>query len=109
MAFLDPKNTKPQKVKIDLQGPDGNAYVLLGYAKTFGEALGMTKEELKALSENMRSKDYIHLVKTFGETFESVVDVVLPNNWSWERPVSDDKVSPQDVEIVISKKPSIKK
>lgn len=58
---------------IDLTGPQGNAYCLLGYAKSFGQELGYTKEQMDKISEDMRSSDYEHLLEVFDREFGNLV------------------------------------
>lgn len=65
-----PENKRPE---IDLTGPEGNAFVLMGYAKRFGKDLGMSESEINSLIENMKSSDYEHLVQVFDDAFGSYV------------------------------------
>jgi hypothetical protein len=51
---------------IDLTGPQGNAYVLLGYAQGFGRQL---KLDTKTIQEEMTSGDYENLVNVFDKYF----------------------------------------
>ena len=51
---------------IDLTGPQGNAYVLLGYARGFGRQL---KFDTKTIEEEMTSGDYENLVNVFDKHF----------------------------------------
>lgn len=104
MAFIDPKDVPPQKMIIDLQGPNGNAYVLLSHARALGKVLGFDADQLKSVSQEMRQKDYVHLVKTFDKYFGDLVDLLLPQNWSWEGQETIEDVYP-DVEVVVVKKP----
>jgi len=55
---------------IDLTGPDGNAFVLLAYAKKFSQDLDKPYE---ALLEQMKSGDYEHLIKVFDDAFGDFV------------------------------------
>ena len=55
---------------IDLTGPDGNAFVLLGYAKKFAKQLNFDD---KKIIDNMTSGDYEHLLKVFDRYFGSFV------------------------------------
>jgi hypothetical protein len=57
---------KKKERTIDLTGPEGNAYVLMGYAKSFAKQLGM---DHKALIEEMCSGDYENLVNVFDRNF----------------------------------------
>jgi hypothetical protein len=69
MAFVKRKN----KITIDVSGPDGNAFVILGYAKNLANQLNLDYE---AISKDMRSSNYDHLLKTFDRHFGHVVDIV---------------------------------
>ena len=53
-------------IEIDLTGPDGNAYALMGYAKRFGKQLGLDTDQIL---KDMRSGDYEHLVDVMEENF----------------------------------------
>ena len=61
------KNEKPKgPIEIDLTGPDGNAFALMGYAKKFSKQLGLDSEEIIS---NMMSGDYDHLLDVMEENF----------------------------------------
>ncbi len=53
-------------IELDLTGPDGNAYVLLGLVRGFAEAIGIDPEPIR---EDMQSGDYEHLVDVFDREF----------------------------------------
>ena len=62
---------KPSRgIEIDLTGPDGNAFVLMGYATRLARELDMDAEPI--LNE-MRSGDYENLIFVFDREFGSVV------------------------------------
>ena len=65
------QNTGP--IVIDLTGPDGNAFVLLGKAKGFAKQLGMNGVEAEALINEMMTGDYEHLLETFDKHFGDFV------------------------------------
>ena len=58
------------KLVLDLTGPQGNAYVLLGYAMDLAEQLDL---DWKQISEEMKSSDYENLVETFDRYFGDLV------------------------------------
>lgn len=63
------KENKPTKtIEIDLTGPEGNAFVLIGYAGKWAKQLGL---DSKAIQAEMMSGDYENLLnvleKYFGE------------------------------------------
>ena len=55
---------------IDLTGPQGNAFVLLGYAKQFARQLKLDGNKIVT---EMQEDDYEHLVKTFDKYFGKFV------------------------------------
>ena len=62
------KNVGP--IVIDLTGPDGNAFNLLGVANRLGKQLVMDTE---ALIERMTSGDYENLLQEFDKAFGDIV------------------------------------
>ena len=64
------KQEKPGPIVIDLTGPDGNAFALMGYASNFAKQLGLNKEEI---INDMMSSDYEHLLQVFDKHFGSFV------------------------------------
>lgn len=58
---------------IDLTGPDGNAFILLGCAKNFAKQLNYSKEQTEKLLSEMKSSDYENLLKVFDDNFGSFV------------------------------------
>ena len=59
-------------IVIDLTGPDGNAYALMGYAKRFAIQLEW-KDKGAALINEMMEGDYEHLLKVFDNAFGEFV------------------------------------
>tara|TARA_R110001599_G_scaffold1706_2_gene8407 strand:- start:999 stop:1214 length:216 start_codon:yes stop_codon:yes gene_type:complete len=59
-----------QETIIDLTGPDGNAFNLLGLANKLGKQLGIDTKELQA---NMMSGDYENLIQEFDKAFGDYV------------------------------------
>lgn len=60
-------------IEIDLTGADGNAFVILAYAKRIGYLIGLSEEEIKAVIKEMQSGDYENLIKVFEENFGEFV------------------------------------
>jgi hypothetical protein len=58
---------------IDLSGPEGNAFALLGYAKGLARQLD---KDWKKIQEDMTYSDYDHLVDVFEREFGSVVTLI---------------------------------
>ena len=55
---------------IDLTGPDGNAFALVGYANRFAKQLGL---DGKAITNEMMSDDYENLLEVFDKNFGDFV------------------------------------
>lgn len=64
------KKQKQSHIEIDLTGPQGNAFFLLGTADKLGKQLGLDTAVIKA---EMTSGDYEHLVETFDNYFGEFV------------------------------------
>ena len=62
-----------EKNIINLDGPDGNANVLLGIASRLCSEVGYASDEKEIMLKRMRSGDYKNLVKTFDEYFGGYV------------------------------------
>ena len=67
------KKKASRGIEIDLTGPEGNAYVLLGYAKQYAKQLGLNYEEIE---KEMTSGDYENLVQTFDKHFGEFVTLL---------------------------------
>ena len=61
---------KSNGIEIDLTGPEGNAFFLLGIAKKLATQLDFPQE---FIMNEMHSGDYENLVKVFDHYFGSVV------------------------------------
>lgn len=72
MAIKSVKKLIKGKRKIDLTGPDGNAYVLLGMAKEYAEQLDLDWE---LVNKEMTRGDYKNLIKVFDSYFGDFVDL----------------------------------
>jgi hypothetical protein len=57
-------------ITIDLSGPDGNAFALMGNAKRFARQLGLDGN--KIINE-MKSGDYENLLSVFDKYFSDYV------------------------------------
>ena len=55
---------------IDLTGPDGNAFALMGYASQFCRQIGIDK---KKVLQEMMAGDYENLLKVFDSYFGDFV------------------------------------
>ena len=63
----------PYPILIDLTGPDGNAFVLLGKAKGFAKQLELDGDKIV---DEMTSDDYEHLIQVFDKYFGSFVTLL---------------------------------
>jgi hypothetical protein len=59
----------PQKLEIDLTGPDGNAFVLMAYAQNWGRQLGYSEHKIKCIIDEMKLTTYEGLLHTFDREF----------------------------------------
>jgi hypothetical protein len=65
---------KPSNViEVDLTGPQGNAFYLLGLASNLAKQIGWGKDSIDSLMEDMKSSDYENLLKVFDKHFGSFV------------------------------------
>lgn len=58
------------KIEIDLTGPQGNAFFLIGTVGNLAKQLG---KDNKKITSEMMSGDYENLIKVFDREFGSVV------------------------------------
>ena len=68
MAIL--QKPKQKGITIDLTGPQGNAFYLLGTANNLAKQLGLNGKEIM---EEMKSSDYENLLQVFDKNFGSIV------------------------------------
>ena len=68
--MIKQKQTQNKGIEIDLTGPDGNAYAILGLAKRLCRQLDIP---FKPLMDEMTSGDYENLIKVFDNKFGSFV------------------------------------
>ncbi len=64
------KQTQTGPVVIDLTGPDGNAFALMGYAKRFAKQLNLDSNKIIS---DMTSGDYENLIQVFDDNFGDFV------------------------------------
>lgn len=65
------RDKKPVKeLVIDLTGPEGNAFVLLGYAKKLASQLDINYDIIRT---EMTSSDYENLIQVFDKYFGEYV------------------------------------
>ena len=73
MAILT--KDKFRKRVIDLNGPEGNAFCLLGTAMSLCKQIGISSERTEEILDELKSSDYEHLIKTFDKYFGKLVDL----------------------------------
>ena len=64
------KKPTNRNLEIDLTGPQGNAFFLIGTARNLAKQLGRDSKEI---TNKMMSGDYENLIKIFDEEFGSIV------------------------------------
>lgn len=64
------KPKAPRTIEIDLTGPEGNAFFLIGTANRLSKQLGFDGKEIQT---EMMGGDYEHLVNTFDKYFGDFV------------------------------------
>ena len=67
------KKSEQREIVIDLTGPDGNVFVLMGTAKRFARQLDLDGD--KIINE-MQSSDYENAVQVFDKYFGSFVTLL---------------------------------
>lgn len=64
------KKVTSKKIEVDLTGPEGNAYNVLGLASRLSKQLELNTEEIL---KDMKSSDYEHLISVFDKHFGDFV------------------------------------
>ena len=67
MTILSIKEKENGPIEIDLTGPQGNAYYILGVAQKLAEQ--MWWKDWKDIETRMKSGDYENLLQVFDEEF----------------------------------------
>lgn len=62
---------------IDLDGPKGNAFALIGLANNLAKQLELNN--INDILKEMKNGDYVNLVKTFDKYFGMVVELETNN------------------------------
>ena len=73
MAILTKDTTKKQV--IDLTGPQGNAFYLLGLAVKLCNQIGFSGLSTQGILEDMKNGDYEHLITRFDYHFGELIDL----------------------------------
>lgn len=67
------KKSSSRKITIDLTGPEGNAFCLMGYARKWAKSLGYSQEEIDIVILEMMSGNYEHLLSVLETHFGKYV------------------------------------
>ena len=59
-----------KKVKLNLEGVDGNAFAILGTFQKHARRQGWTKQEIDQVTNKATEGDYNHLIATIVEHIE---------------------------------------
>ena len=73
------KRVEKFETVINLDGPDGNPFNLIGLAVRIMRDSRMTEEEISPIVEEMKSSDYKNLVMTFDNYFKGSVILETTN------------------------------
>ena len=73
MAIRKKEKREGTPINIDITGPDGNAYVLLGIASNLCKQLRYDKDKTQRILDEMRLTDYEGLLYTFDREFGMLV------------------------------------
>tara|TARA_R110000851_G_scaffold87173_2_gene189932 strand:- start:943 stop:1167 length:225 start_codon:yes stop_codon:yes gene_type:complete len=64
---------QPKQIVIDLTGPNGNAFALIGLAQKLAKQLDYQPDERGELTTEMMGGDYEHLLEVFEKNFGDFV------------------------------------
>ena len=64
------KEEKPVPlIEVDLTGPNGNVFRLMGLVRSWGRDLGYTEDRINAIQKVMMMGDYEGAIKVFDKEF----------------------------------------
>ena len=70
---IDNRPQGPTPIEVDLTGPKGNAYYLLGLAENLGKQLGYDAKRRERIHMHMTMVDYECLLQAFDKEFGTLV------------------------------------
>ena len=76
MITLKSEYPAQDRIVIDLTGPQGNAFFMIGQARSCAKQLGYSKEDTEQLLDDMQSSDYDHLIETFDKHFGDYITLL---------------------------------
>ena len=68
-----------REVVINLDGPDGNVFSLMGAAAGLGRRIGLDEGYIEFIFDEMKSGDYVNAVRTFDKHFGELVILETTN------------------------------
>lgn len=71
--MIKKKEDRTGPIEIDLTGPDGNAFALMGYSNNFAKQLGL---DSKQIIKEMTEGDYENLLLVFDKYYGSFVTLL---------------------------------
>ncbi|MEZ9900195.1 hypothetical protein AB4332_03700 [Vibrio breoganii] len=74
MAIKEKLQQKIPKVTLDLSGPDGNIFVVIGLAQNLAHQLGYDSEKVIG---QMKQGNYKHAINVFESYFGDYVDLLV--------------------------------
>lgn len=75
MTIKARKELKARGIEIDTTGPEGNAFVIIGYAKQYAKQMCYSKEETDGMLTDMQSGSYDNLIDVFDKHFGEFVTI----------------------------------
>lgn len=76
MAIIRHKEVR--RPQIDLSGPQGNVFCLIGQGLRWGKQLGWDKKQLAEFKKGMMAGDYDDAIQFFDSKFGSMCDLIMP-------------------------------
>lgn len=67
------KSSKPKKIVIDLTGPQGNAFFLIGTTVSLLKQMEMPQEKIDQIVDDMTCSDYENLLKVMDHWLYDIV------------------------------------
>ena len=74
---------------IDILGPKGNAFALMGEAKNIAEQIGLDKDEINEILAEMQEGDYHNLCNVFETHFGHIVQLTSGDLEEFEQDYDD--------------------
>ena len=78
-------------ITINLHGPEGNAFALMGIATGLARQLEWEPARIKQLMDEMKSGDYDHLVSVFLREFDQLVVLEAGGNYQYDDEDDDEE------------------